>query len=88
MKRLLSLLVLAALWAPAATALADDYVDFDPSKATPTINTPLFVILAYSAIWIAAVGFTVILWRRQRRISEELDDARRRLTELGHEGAE
>ncbi|MBW2734168.1 MAG: CcmD family protein [Deltaproteobacteria bacterium] len=86
-RRLLSLSALLGVLAPTALALADDYVDYNPAQASPSLSAPLFVIIAYSTIWIAVVGFTLMLWGRQRRINEELDDAQRRLAELEHESA-
>lgn len=88
MKKLLSLFFFAALWLPGALASADEYKDFDPSKATPTVSAPLFVVITYSAIWIVALLFVVLLWRRQRRVQEELEDVQRRLSKLLEEGAE
>jgi len=63
----------------ATAAWADDYVDYDPSTARPEVSAPLFVVLAYSAIWLCVVGFAVLIWRRQRRIDDQLAELERRL---------
>jgi hypothetical protein len=77
-----TLALVFSLTAFATSALADDYVDFDPSKQTPSVSAPLYVVLAYSAIWLAVIGFAVMIWRRQRTVDEEIVGARQRLEEL------
>ncbi len=72
---------LCVLLAPALVH-ADDYVDFDPSKAQKTVSAPLFVIIAYSAIWLVVLLFAVMLLRHQRAIGDELAQAQARLDEL------
>lgn len=62
-----------------AAVLADDYADYDPATAVPEVSAPLFVVLAYSAIWLCVVGYAVMIWRRQRRIDEQLAELRQRL---------
>jgi CcmD family protein len=80
--RSLALLTALLCWLAPALARADDYVDFDPTKATKAVSAPLFVIIAYSAIWLVVLLFAVALFRRQRAIADELAQAQARLDEL------
>ncbi|MBK8481370.1 MAG: hypothetical protein IPL40_09385 [Proteobacteria bacterium] len=63
----------------AAAAFAEDYADYDPATAVPEVSAPLFVVLAYSAIWLCVVGFCVMIWRRQRRIELQLAELQQSL---------
>ena len=36
------------------------------------VSAPLFVVLAYSAIWLAVLAFVISVWVRQRRVEQEL----------------
>lgn len=36
------------------------------------VSAPLFVVLAYSAIWLAVLAFVLSVWLRQRRLEQEL----------------
>jgi len=47
---------------------------FQPWKppAKEQVSAPLFVVLAYSAIWLAVLAFVVSVWVRQRRVEQEL----------------
>lgn len=78
------LATLCVVLAP-ALARADDYVDFDPTKAQKAVSAPLFVIIAYSAIWLAVLVFAVMLFRRQKAVADELAQAQSRLDELSDE---
>lgn len=81
----------AMRWMPAAAGLAalahstaaaaDEYVDFDPTTAAPATSAPLFVVLAYGAIWLGVIGFVLLIWRRQRRIDQELAALQQRLAQ-------
>lgn len=71
---------LAAL-AHSTAAAADEYVDFDPTTAAPATSAPLFVVLAYGAIWLGVIGFVLLIWRRQRRIDQDLAALQQRLVQ-------
>ena len=55
-----------AVKAPAAAG----FKPWTPKKEQ--VSAPLFVVLAYSAIWLAVLAFVVSIWRRQRRVEQEL----------------
>jgi CcmD family protein len=74
---LLTLLLLVPALAHGAGG--DDYQPYQPS--TETVSAPLFVVLAYSAIWLAILVFVLSVFLRQRRVSTELDQVRRQLEE-------
>ena len=80
--RLRTLLATLAITFAPALAFADEYVDFDPSKAQKSVSAPLYVVIAYSAIWLVVLIFAVMLYRRQQAIREELAQAQGRLDEL------
>jgi hypothetical protein len=75
--------------APAAPAAADVRAPADSgftpigpgeSAAPPdTLTAPTLVKAAYSLIWLAVVVFLVSLWRRQRRLGDEVAALRARL---------
>jgi hypothetical protein len=71
----MSLLVTLLSLAPVA---GGDYKPYVPPAASET-STPLFVIIAYSAIWLILMFFLVSIWMRQRRVDDELRTLRRRL---------
>ena len=71
---------LAAL-AHSTAAAADEYVDFDPTTAAPATSAPLFVVLAYGAMWLGVIGFVLLIWRRQRRIDQDLAELQQRLVQ-------
>ncbi len=76
---LATLIVTFLVTAPAIAEAADEFVDFDPAKATKSVSAPLFVIIAYAAIWLVVVLFAVIIFQKQRAIRAELDEAQARL---------
>lgn len=49
-----------------------EYEAFKPGM-NQNVNVPLFVIIAYSVIWLVLVGLLVALWRRQGRLKVELE---------------
>ncbi len=75
--------------APAATAAADQ--GFKPlapgeSAAPPdTLPAPAMVKIAYSLIWFAVVVFLVSLWRRHRRLGDEVEALRARVERAHHD---
>ena len=73
------LLTLPLLLAPSAALAAEDYVPYNAEAGAGQVSAPLFVIIAYSLIWIAVIGFVVSVWRRQRRLEHELDLLRQQL---------
>ncbi|MCK5799267.1 MAG: CcmD family protein [Deltaproteobacteria bacterium] len=76
---LATLIVTFLVAAPALAAATDEFVDFDPAKATKSVSAPLFVVIAYAAIWLVVVFFAVIIFQKQRSIRAELDEAQARL---------
>ncbi len=77
MERLL--LAVMVLVAPvAALAAPGDYQPYTPPEGGQ-VSAPLFVLIAYAAIWIVLLGFLASVWRRQRRVEEELAAIEKRL---------
>jgi hypothetical protein len=76
--------------APAATAAADP--GFKPlapgeSAAPPdALSAPGLVKLAYSLMWVAVVGFLISLWRRHRRLNDEVEALRARVERAHRDG--
>lgn len=71
----LSVLLLST-WA--AAAAAGDYEPYTP-PAQGQVSAPLFVLLAYSAIWVLLLLFVLSVWQRQRRVEDEVARLRRQL---------
>ena len=74
----MSLLLLLAPLLSLAAAGGGDYKPYVPPAAGEG-STPLFVIIAYSAIWLVLMLFLVSVWWRQRRVDEEIRALQRRL---------
>ncbi len=64
----------------AAPVAGGDYKPYVPPVGGVESIAPLFVIIAYSAIWLVLMGYLVSLWGRQRRVEEELGALQRRLS--------
>lgn len=89
--RPLSLLVSAALvpvlvvalggLARAADEAAGGYQPFTPGS-TEQVSAPLFVVVAYSVIWIVLLLYVFAVWLRQRRVAADLAHVRQQLDEL------
>ena len=62
-----------------AAFAAEDYAPYNTGAAAEQVSAPLFVVIAYSVIWIALVGFVVSVWRRQRQLERELETLRQQL---------
>lgn len=73
------LMTLPFVVASRTAVAAEDYVPYDAGAKADQVSAPLFVVIAYSLIWIALIGFVVSVWRRQRRLEHELDLLRRQL---------
>jgi CcmD family protein len=73
------LLTLPLVVASRAALAADDYVPYNAGAGAEQVSAPLFVVIAYSVIWIALVGFVVSVWRRQRQLERELEILRQQL---------
>jgi CcmD family protein len=65
----------ATAWA----APVGDYQPYTPPAGSGQISAPLFVVIAYSCIWLVLLLFVVAVWRKQRKVEEEIDDLRGRL---------
>jgi len=75
-------LTLLLLWPLLSTATGDGFKPYvPPSSEAGAISAPLFVLIAYAAIWVVLLVFLGSVWRRQRRVEEELRELRRRLGE-------
>lgn len=48
-----------------------EFQPWDPSKKEQ-VSAPLFVVIAYSGIWLAVLAFVISVWMRQRRVEQEL----------------
>jgi uncharacterized protein HemY len=78
--KLLFLLAAALLATPAYAAPGGDgYTPYVPT--TEQVSAPLFVIVAYSIIWLTLLLFVVSLWVRQRRVAVDIEQLRRQLEE-------
>ena len=66
----IAILLLAALPGRAAEG---DYQPYQPGAGSAAVSAPLFVVIAYSAIWLVVIGFVVMVWRRQRDVQRELE---------------
>ncbi len=62
-----------------AQAGTGDYQPYVPAAGAHEISAPLFVVLAYSAIWLVLLSFIISVWRRQRKVETDLDRLRRQL---------
>lgn len=66
----------------AALARADDSQGYQPYVATSSadqVSAPLFVVLAYSAIWLVLLLFVLSVWRRQQRVAAEMEQLKKKL---------
>jgi CcmD family protein len=72
------LLLVIALAARAAAASPADYQPYVPPAAAE-VSAPLYVVIAYSAIWLVLLLFVASVWRRQRRVEEEIAGLRQLL---------
>jgi CcmD family protein len=65
----------------ASRAWAAPGADWKPYVAehSDEVSAPLFVVLAYSAIWIVLLLFVLSVWRRQRELEAEIADLRQQL---------
>jgi CcmD family protein len=74
------LVALAALLLHApAWAAEGDYQPYQPGSEQAAVSAPLFVVIAYSAIWLVVTGFLVMVWRKQREVERELERLSREL---------
>lgn len=74
-------LLLLIITLPALHAYGDqgDYQPYKPPASAEQVSAPLFVVLAYSLIWIVLLGFVVSVWRRQDRVMVELEQLERQI---------
>jgi CcmD family protein len=72
--------VIATLWDHQAWAApSGDYQPYQPPASTESVSAPLYVVLAYSAIWLVLLLFVASVWRRQRRVELEIEQMRHQL---------
>jgi CcmD family protein len=62
----------------ALAAPASDYQPYVPPEGGE-VPAPLFVVLAYSAIWLVLLVFVASVWLRQRHVELELKELQRQL---------
>ena len=55
------------------------YQPYVPAAGAHEVSAPLFVVLAYSAIWLVLLSFIISVWRRQRKVEAELESLRQQL---------
>lgn len=67
-------------WATAATE--GDYRPYTSASTAEQVSAPLFVVIAYSAIWLLVLLFVMSVWLRQRRVEAELAQVRQQLEKL------
>ena len=72
-------LTLLLLWPLLSAATGDGFKPYVPPSEAGAISAPLFVLIAYAAIWVVLLVFLGSVWRRQRRVEEELRELQRRL---------
>jgi CcmD family protein len=81
-KRLAALFCFCVALPVAALVWADDPRGYQPyvaTSATDPISAPLFVVLAYSAIWLVLLLFVLSVWRRQQRVEAEMEQLKKKL---------
>jgi heme exporter protein CcmD len=71
--------VLAAAPQGAGEAAGSGYERYAPPQAAASVSAPLYVVLAYSLIWLVLVAFVASVWRRQRQVEQELRQLEQRL---------
>jgi CcmD family protein len=75
--------VVATLWGRLASAApSGDYQPYQPSASAEGVSAPLYVVLAYSAIWLVLLLFVASVWRRQRQVELEIERMRHQLEKL------
>jgi CcmD family protein len=74
---MMKLLLVLSLLLPPALAAAD-YQPYTPPESGE-VPAPLYVVLAYSAIWLVLLVFVASVWLRQRRVELELKGLQRQL---------
>lgn len=79
------LTLIVALAARVAAAAPGDYQPYVPPEGGQ-VSAPLYVVIAYSCIWLVLVLFVASVWRRQRRVEAELDVLRQQLARTGGDG--
>lgn len=55
--------------------------DFEPVSALPkaeTLPAGAMLVVAYTFVWVALVGYVWTLWRRSQKIDKDLADLERR----------
>jgi heme exporter protein CcmD len=72
-------LTLLLLWPLLGAATGDGFKPYVAPSEAGAISAPLFVLIAYAAIWVVLLIFLGSVWRRQRRVEEELHELQRRL---------
>jgi CcmD family protein len=78
LRALAPLLALTATLAAAGTTAAQEFVKVDEAARENIPAIPL-VAIAYAFIWVALLGYVVVVARRIARVRGEMDELRRRL---------
>lgn len=68
-------------WTDELRAAVQKHMTYDAHNAEATLiaTNQRHVIMAYAALWLAAVGFLVLQWRKQQALREQLEALRRDL---------
>ena len=77
-----ALAAFAAVAAPPALALAQEFQKVD-GKATQDVPAGPFVAIAYGFIWIAILGYVLIVARGLGRVRGDLEELRRKVDAAG-----
>jgi CcmD family protein len=81
-----AIVALAALLAAPAAALAQEFQKVEGRVADEIPAVP-FVGIAYGFIWIAVLGYVLVLGKNLGRIKAEVEELRRKLDGAGAGGA-
>ena len=65
---------------PAAAPGQGDFVPVNSLPQTEQLPAAPFVIAAYAFVWVALLVYVWSIWRRMRKIEQELADLRSRIT--------
>lgn len=67
---------LVGLLLPLSAAFAEEgaasYEPYQAGQGAQGVSAPLYVLIAYSVIWLAVLLFVVSVWRRQQELQEEM----------------
>ena len=63
-------------------AAGQDFVPFTPGSGSEAqVSAPLYVVLAYSIIWVVLLAYVASVHKRQKVVEQELAELKRELAE-------